>query len=246
MQKTEIYKILHRLLEVKLNHPVHGDLETSILINPHSIKRSEVESLIIGSKFSQVKESIVANSAIAASVIDSWDDEFIGCEFTFDNALSVLAITENSFITHQILNVMLEYDREYNDALQECLDEIKKFMDGNKKVGSSTKSVLYKKLERDYDKLPDNLKKSFDEMKMDNEHLSRDEVFKPKQIISLAYSSFFALRNTKSVESYILHSDVVSYMQLTGKKLTPYDVDSILSMDRMFLQSYHESNKNTK
>lgn len=231
---------------IKLNHPVFGELDGWVYINPFSAKRSEVEAELLERDLSSIQDSMYSNASVVSSVIVDWDEAFFGVPFSYETACELLSVAHYSFITRQIADAISSADAEFAEAISQTLESIEKFWQGNRKIGKETKSTLYKKLQKDYHKLPDNLKKRFDEMKAENGHLLEDKVFLPPKILLKAYTSYFSIRNTKTLDSYITHSDIMAFMSITNKKLNPYEIDAMLRMDRTFVKCYHESNKNDK
>ena len=232
--------------KIDLIHPMFGHIDAWVMVDPHSDKRSEVDSILLSIDFDSFADSVSGNALVAASVVTSWDNSFFEMDYTFDNALLVFSQPENAYLIHQILKPVKTHDDSFAECLQESLKAIEDFWESQKLIGKESKGVIYKKMQRDYEKMPPELRKAFDELKNNTPSLTKTETYAPKSIFRRAYVAFFAMRNTKTLETYLNHQDIYAYMQVTHKKLNPYEIDAIFAMDRTFLKCYHESHKNDK
>lgn len=228
----------------EIYHPFNNEYLFTISIDPFSVERSIYESELLGVDLNDIHNNVLANAMLCASIVKQWDDDFFGCECTFDNALNIFSDVNNIWIVKQIAECITKYDNEYQIALDECLEYIEQMWDSNEKIGKETKSTLYKKLERDYHKLPDNFKQQFDRMKEENKHILENN-FKPDNIILKAFNTFFQIRKTLTLDAYISYTHIDAFIRTTHKSINPYDIEAILKMDRTFVDQYYkQQNKN--
>ena len=109
-------------------------------------------------------------------------------------------------------------------------------MQNQRRVGSATEQQHLDKMLRDYDNLPEDIKKSLDQT-LKERKLSN---YIPHPLFQNAYRFFWKLRNTKSYENPINYTDIKDLMEVYKISLNIWEVETILSLQ---IKWYEASDK---
>lgn len=91
-----------------------------------------------------------------------------------------------------------------------------------------------------YDKLDDNFKKIVDDQREEFNKLSRN----PPRIFCNVWIGFWELRNTKSMDHPINHTDIKNYTDLIKYKINTWEVRQILQWDNEYYHYYNKHKEN--
>jgi len=91
-----------------------------------------------------------------------------------------------------------------------------------------------------YDKLDENFKKIVDQKRKEFSELETNPPF----ILQNVWYAFWELRNTKSLEHPINHTDIRSYKELMNYQINKWEVRQILEWDATYYKCYKQHKEN--
>lgn len=219
-------------------HPVYGALDTWVVVELSNHHRQDLISFIQTIDKNDAHTIIKAEAELAIASIYDYDKSFI-------ISLDELRDPENRWLVNQILTHHYDLEREFNDALNDCLEELEAFWQGHKLIGNDSAKDLYKRLEENYARgwLTESLAKAFEEERETKSRIFREGPYIPHKIIRKTWNAYSDLRSSIVTEHPIGYDAIQSYTLTQGIKLTPLEVSAIRLMDNKFLSARSKSLK---
>lgn len=117
-------------------------------------------------------------------------------------------------------------------------------MEASANSGSGSTKAQNVKILKDYDagRLPPEFAKTIDIEEL-RAKVKSYEPFDPPKIMSVVWMAFWQLRNTKSYEHPISHTDVYHFTKVMGLKFEQWEVRGVFNLDRAWYMAYQKYNK---
>jgi hypothetical protein len=114
-------------------------------------------------------------------------------------------------------------------------------MKASTNVGLGSEKAHWTKLLRDHDAgfpLPEGV-----DIEAIRETVKGYEPFEPPMVMGEVWLGFWQMRNTKSYDTPINHTDVYYFMKVMGFRLDNWEVRAIFALDRAWYTAYAKYNK---